>query len=64
MTANGSVINPVNDDIEVVSGTVIAYSPDRDEMQRQVRAYRTTHHDSRSAYLCFAPVPEGMSILL
>ena len=59
------VINPVQDeDLEVLSGTVIAHSPDRDEMHRQVREYRATHDYTRSASLCFAPVPEGMSILL
>ncbi len=59
------VINPVqDDDLEVLSGQVIAHSPDRDEMHQQVREYQRTTPFTRSASLCFAPVPDGMSILL
>ncbi len=54
------VINPVQDnDLEVISGTVIAHSPHRDEMDRQVREYQATHHYTRSASLNFVHVPEG-----
>ncbi len=59
------VADPVqNDDLEVLSGTVLAHSPDRDEMDRQVRQRRVPGQFWRGAYLCFVPVPDDISFLL
>lgn len=59
------VINHVSDDnLDVLSGTVIAHSPDRDEMDRQVRQYQAEHPFRRSASLCFVHVPDDLSFLL
>ncbi len=59
------VIDPVSDDqLEVLSGTVIAHSPDRDEMDGQVRRYQAARPFSRSASLCFVHVPDDISFLL
>lgn len=59
------VIDPVSDaDLEVLSGTVIAHSPDRDEMDRQVRQYQAAKPFRRSASLCFVHVPDDLSFLL
>ncbi len=55
------VADPVQDDsLEVLSGTVIAHSPDRDEMHRQARRYPV----KRGAYLCFVPVDDNIVIML
>lgn len=59
------VINPVQDaDLEVIGGTVIAHSSDRDEMDRQVRQYQAARPFRRSASLCFVHVPDDLSFLL
>ncbi len=55
------VADPVQDDnLEVLSGTVLAHSPDRDEMDRQVRQSGVRS----GAYLCFVPDPDDLIMIL
>lgn len=59
------VADPVQDDnLEVLSGTVIAHSTDRDEMDRQVRQRRVPGQFRKGAYLSFVHVPADLSFLL
>ncbi len=58
------VIDPVNDDdMEVVSDTVIAHSPDRDEINRQARQHCVAGQFRRGAYLSFVPVDDNINLM-
>lgn len=58
------VVDPVsNDQLEVLRGAVIAHSPDRDELHRQVRQYQAARPFRRSASLCFAPVDDNINLM-
>jgi len=58
------VADPVQDDsLEVLSSTVLAHSPDRDEMDRQIRQHRATRPFTKGAYLCFVPVDDSINLM-
>jgi hypothetical protein len=50
----------LDEHFEVIKGTVLAHSPDRDEVYSAAVRLRPTS----SAMLCFAKIPEGMGFLL